>query len=79
MRMSTSNTQAAQVCPCSAKQIQRDNQKVVNNVYIYLTVFFILLHVKNKPYPPGEEYAFILENGAVANTIIESKKVFFYI
>ncbi len=37
----------------------------------------MLLQVKNEPYPPGEEYAFILENGAVANTIIESKKVFY--
>ncbi len=77
--MSTSNTRAAQVCPRSAMQIQRVNHTVVNNVYICLTVFFILLQVKNEPYPPGEEYAFVLENGAIANAIMESKKIYFYL
>jgi hypothetical protein len=32
-----------------------------------LTLFIFLLQVKNKPYPVREEYAFILENAAVAN------------
>ncbi len=28
--------------------------------------------VKNKPYRPGEQYAFILENGAVANRKVKT-------
>ncbi len=31
--------------------------------------FYFFPHVKNKPYQPEEEYMFIVENGAVGNSL----------
>ncbi len=45
-----------------------------DNVYTHLTIFHFIPQVKNKPYRPGEEYAFIVENGAVVNTFNEASQ-----
>jgi hypothetical protein len=45
-----------------------------NNVYTHLTIYYFIPQVKNKPYRLGEEYAFILEIGAVVNTFNEASQ-----
>jgi hypothetical protein len=47
-------------------QMQKDKHSVekYSNMYMCLIIFYTS-QVKNKPYHPGEEYAFVLENGAV--------------
>jgi hypothetical protein len=46
--------------------MQKHSHKIM---YIFAWPFFIFPQVKNNPFRPGEEYAFVLENSAVANSL----------